>query len=77
MEDISGKLRLLERIELDLFDERKRIASQRTQEDYDIKEKRAREDENLIERLRRRDHEEAVGWKSIQTLTTLVGWRSG
>ena len=73
MEDISGRLRQLERIELDLFDERKRIASQRTKEDYDIKEKRAREDENLAERLRQRDQEEVVGWKSIQTLTTLVG----
>ncbi|MCJ1429107.1 hypothetical protein MMC29_007020 [Sticta canariensis] len=59
MEDFSGRLQLLERIELDLFDERKRIASQRTKEDYDIKEKRAREDENLVNRFRRRDHEEA------------------
>ncbi|MCJ1422635.1 hypothetical protein MMC29_000515 [Sticta canariensis] len=58
MEDISERLRQLEIIELDLFDERKRIASQRTKEDYDIKAKRAREDENLAERLRQRDQEE-------------------
>lgn len=73
MEDISGRLRLLARMELDLFDERKRIASQRTKEDYDIMGKRVREGEDLAERLRRRDQEEAVGWKPIQTPTTLVG----
>lgn len=73
MEDITGRLRLLERMELDLLNERKRVASQRNKEDYDIKENRAREDEDWAERLRQRDQEEAVGWKSIQSLTYLVG----
>ena len=68
MEDISARLRQLEKIELGLFDERKRIDSQRAKEDYDIKEKRAREDKNLVEQLRQRDQEEAVCWKSFQSI---------
>lgn len=55
MEDIIGRLRQLERMELDLLDERKRIASQRM-----------KEDENWAERLRQRDQEEAVGWKAFR-----------
>lgn len=62
MEDIIGRLRQLERMELDLLDERKCIASQRM-----------KEDENWAERLRQRDQEEAVGWKGIQSTTHLVG----
>lgn len=60
MEDVTGRLRQLERMEFDLLDERKRIASQRIKEDYDIRENRASEDEDWAERLRRRDQEEAV-----------------
>lgn len=73
MDDITGRLQQLERMEIDLLDERKSVASQRLNEDYDLKERRAREDENWAERLRRKDQEEAVCWKSIQLLTLLVG----
>lgn len=59
MDDITGRLQQLERMEIDLLDERKSVASQRLNEDYDLKERRAREDENWAERLRRKDQEEA------------------
>lgn len=61
MEDLTGRLRQLERMELDLLDERKRIASQRI-----------KEDENWAERLRQRDQEEAVGLKRTRIPTHLV-----
>ena len=73
MDDITGRLQQLEKMEIDLLDERKRIASQRIKEDYDIKESRAREDKNWAERLRWRDQEEAVRWKGIQVIRRLVG----